>query len=356
MSSKLHGLVWEGCAHSGMILSRVAVMARLADYSNDEGLSWPSIETIQRQIGAKSKATVSAAITELEAAGWLVKTGRRVNGRSLSNLYHLNIEKLEAAAAAAAAARQAVKQKKRNTPPNIDPLINNPSNIDPPAVEGSTVEGSNIEKESPERGSIVGPDPLLNSKQDPSDKKISCQAGSPDDPAQRVLDYFNNVTGSRYRDGKTTMGYIRGRLSDPEFVADDLILVVDYLTAKWLNDPRMCDYLRPKTIFSPENFPDYFERARRWNTSGRPACVDGRWLKPGESPTVPVDAVERDAAFTRLVAQGHKPAGRVEELAKIAAGKIGLGRMNENTARASWKSIWAQAVAQAHEERTRIPS
>ncbi|HHN0739697.1 TPA: helix-turn-helix domain-containing protein, partial [Escherichia coli] len=36
MSSKLHGLVWEGCAFTGMILSRVAVMARLADYSNDE--------------------------------------------------------------------------------------------------------------------------------------------------------------------------------------------------------------------------------------------------------------------------------------------------------------------------------
>ncbi|EGD9748831.1 DNA-binding protein, partial [Escherichia coli] len=28
MSSKLHGLVWEGCAFTGMILSRVAVMAR----------------------------------------------------------------------------------------------------------------------------------------------------------------------------------------------------------------------------------------------------------------------------------------------------------------------------------------
>lgn len=42
MSSKLHGLVWEGCAFTGMILSRVAVMARLADYSNDEGLSWPA--------------------------------------------------------------------------------------------------------------------------------------------------------------------------------------------------------------------------------------------------------------------------------------------------------------------------
>ncbi|WBM69155.1 hypothetical protein OH773_13270 [Buttiauxella sp. WJP83] len=63
-----------------------------------------------------------------------------------------------------------------------------------------------------------------------------------------------------------------------------------------------------------------------------------------------VDNTERDAAFVRLVAQGKKPNGRIEELAKSAAGKAGLGRMNEVMARVSWKSIWLQAVAQASEE------
>ncbi|MGE4940104.1 helix-turn-helix domain-containing protein, partial [Yersinia enterocolitica] len=101
MSSKLHGLVWEGCAFAGLILSRVAVMARLADYSNDEGVSWPAVETIQQQIGAKSKTTVSSAIDELEREGWLVKQERKVGGRNLSNLYILNVEKLELAASAA---------------------------------------------------------------------------------------------------------------------------------------------------------------------------------------------------------------------------------------------------------------
>ena len=43
------------------------------------------------------------------------------------------------------------------------------------------------------------------------------------------------------------MGYIRGRLADM-YSADDLMLVADYATAKWLNDPKMCDYLRPKTL------------------------------------------------------------------------------------------------------------
>ncbi|EJQ2490444.1 helix-turn-helix domain-containing protein [Salmonella enterica] len=175
MSSKLHGLVWEGCANAGLILSRVAVMARLADYSNDEGLSWPAIETIKRQIGAKSKATVSAAIDELEQGGWLVKTERKSGGRNLSNLYQINVEKLEAAAAAAREAYKPKKRGARNTPPNISPPTVDPSNIDPPTVEGSTIDKSN-----PVKGSTIDPDPSVNT--DPSDKRSSCpDATQPDD-------------------------------------------------------------------------------------------------------------------------------------------------------------------------------
>ncbi|CAK5467328.1 helix-turn-helix domain-containing protein [Escherichia coli] len=40
MSTKLTGYVWDGCAASGMKLSSVAIMARLADFSNDEGVCW----------------------------------------------------------------------------------------------------------------------------------------------------------------------------------------------------------------------------------------------------------------------------------------------------------------------------
>lgn len=67
MSSKLHGLVWEACAFKGLIISEIAVMARLADFSNDEGVSWPAVTTIQRQIGAKSENTVRSAIKKLQA-------------------------------------------------------------------------------------------------------------------------------------------------------------------------------------------------------------------------------------------------------------------------------------------------
>lgn len=96
----------------------VAVMARLADYSNDEGLSWPAVETIRRQIGAKSESTVKSAIAELEKDGWLTKRVRKAGGRNLSNIYQINVEKLEAAAAAA---REAYRPKRKVNRVKTDP-------------------------------------------------------------------------------------------------------------------------------------------------------------------------------------------------------------------------------------------
>lgn len=118
-----------------------------------------------------------------------------------------------------------------------------------------------------------------NTQETTQDKKPCQVAGQPDDPSVAVLDHFNQVTNSSYRDGKTTMGFIRGRLADM-FTAEDLIRVTDYATAKWLDDPKMCDYLRPKTLFGPDNFQEYHQKAIKWDKAGRPACVNGEWQLP----------------------------------------------------------------------------
>ncbi len=114
--------------------------------------------------------------------------------------------------------------------------------------------------------------------------KDSCPvAPQPDqtDPADLVLDHFNRVTNSTYGKGgrtKTTLGYIRGRLAE-DYSPEDLMLVVDYLNAKWAQDPKMSDYLRPKTLFAPENCVEYFDKAKKWEAAGRPAWTGGKWVK-----------------------------------------------------------------------------
>ncbi len=178
MSSKLHGLVWEGCAFTGMILSRIAVMARLADYSNDEGICWPSVKTIADQIGARSENTVRAAIKQLAAGGWLIVQERRVGGRNQSNIYQLNVSKLEQAASAARAARNPSK----NDPSKNDPSIIDPSKFEASKNEGSKFDTSNNNTPPPQNlqgdPSTVEGDPLIDPTTDP---KTNLSSGNSDE-------------------------------------------------------------------------------------------------------------------------------------------------------------------------------
>lgn len=183
-----------------------------------------------------------------------------------------------------------------------------------------------------------------------AETNLSCQVPTkPDDQAEKqVLDYFNQVTHSQYREGKTTTGHIKARLAQG-FTPEDLMLITDYLTAKWQHDPKMRDYLRPKTLFIPENCLEYQDKAIKWRDAGRPECANGRWLKPGEV-VVEIDTVERDETFRLLFSTGWEPKNRIQELSAIQARKSGLGRMNEVAGLAAWRGIWKQAAEQLAQE------
>ncbi|NHE81896.1 hypothetical protein G9400_20020 [Klebsiella michiganensis] len=161
MSSKLHGLVWEGCAQAGLNISRVALMARLADYSNSDGVCWPAIETLMIEIGARSETTVKAGLKELVKDGWITKTERKVGGRNLTNIYQINIEKLEFEAALGRKKIKDARAKKKSSRcipvategkgANINPSNNAPLN------DGDKGANSDPSKNAPSnlRGQIL---------------------------------------------------------------------------------------------------------------------------------------------------------------------------------------------------------
>lgn len=257
MSTKLSSYVWDGCAASGMKLSSVAIMARLADFSSDEGVCWPSIETIARQLGA-GPSTVRTAIAKLEKDGWLKRTQRRQGNRNASNIYQLNVAKLRTAALSHL--------------PDSDTSNSDASKSDPSKFEAS---------KSGQKGgfdpSESGGDPSVKSTTDPSDKKPSCQVAPQPDPAvlitdqaKQVLSHLNQTTGSRYQVCKSSLENIRGRLTEG-FTPDELTLVVDYSVEKWGDDLKMAEYLRPTTLFLPSKFPGYLQSANKWDSAGRPA-------------------------------------------------------------------------------------
>ncbi|EAQ5121941.1 GntR family transcriptional regulator [Salmonella enterica] len=276
MSTKLTGYVWDGCAASGMKLSSVAIMARLADFSSDEGVCWPSIETIARQLGA-GPSTIRTAIAKLEKDGWLTRTQRRNGNRNASNVYRLNVAKLQAAAFS----QLSDSDTSKSDASNFDASKSDPSK--------SGKNGGFDPSES-------GGDPSVKSKQDPQvTSKPSCPVAAQPDPevvitdqAILVLTHLNQISGSRYQKSKTSLENIRARLREGYSVAD-LQLVIDLKHEHWHENDEQYQYMRPETLFGPKKFESYLQSATRWEQKGRPKRADWGAKKRDVMAFGPVD-------------------------------------------------------------------
>ncbi|HEE0043472.1 conserved phage C-terminal domain-containing protein [Citrobacter freundii] len=276
MSTKLTGYVWDGCAASGMKLSSVAIMARLADFSSDEGVCWPSIETIARQLGA-GPSTIRTAIAKLEKDGWLTRTQRRNGNRNASNVYRLNVAKLQTAAFSQLS--------------DSDTSKSDASNFD-----ASKTDPSKSGKNGGFDPSESGGDPSVKSKQDPqvTSKPFCPVAAQPDpevvitDQAILVLTHLNQISGSRYQKSKTSLENIRARLREGYSVAD-LQLVIDLKHEHWHENDEQYQYMRPETLFGPKKFESYLQSATRWDQKGRPKRADWGAKKRDVMAFGPVD-------------------------------------------------------------------
>lgn len=276
MSTKLTGYVWDGCAASGMKLSSVAIMARLADFSSDEGVCWPSIETIARQLGA-GPSTIRTAIAKLEKDGWLTRTQRRNGNRNASNVYRLNVAKLQAAAFSQLSDSDTSKS-------------------DASKFDASKADPSKSGKNGGFDPSESGGDPSVKSKQDPQvTSKPSCPVAAQPDPevvitdqAILVLSHLNQISGSRYQKSKTSLENIRARLREGYSVAD-LQLVIDLKHEHWHENDEQYQYMRPETLFGPKKFESYLQSATRWDQKGRPKRADWGAKKRDVMAFGPVD-------------------------------------------------------------------
>lgn len=155
MSTKLTSYVWDVCASTGMKGTRLLVLLRLADFSNDDGISFPSKETIARQTGA-SKSAVKSALNSLQRDNWVSTQSRRKGQRNDSNLYYINVPKLQKLALEIANSQQ----------PNFDPSNSDQSKSDPSEIGPSKIEVSSNINELQGVGNSQGLNPD-RSKSDP---------------------------------------------------------------------------------------------------------------------------------------------------------------------------------------------
>ncbi|HBC1013025.1 TPA: helix-turn-helix domain-containing protein [Escherichia coli] len=185
MSSKILGNVWDACAAYGVKGAKLMIMARLADYSNDDGVCYPSVDTICRQLGL-GESTVREAISALEADGWLARQSRRKGNRNTSNLYHLNADRLEQLARTERDKVAELKQQRRLSAlrdhpdsggSEFDPLKSGWSDgFHPPESGKKTV--LTLQNLDPDPQGLKH-DPQVNSKHDPQDIGASADASAP---------------------------------------------------------------------------------------------------------------------------------------------------------------------------------
>ncbi len=72
----------------------------------------------------------------------------------------------------------------------------------------------------------------------------------------RVIDELNTKANSKFRaSNKKTQKLISARIKDG-YCLEDFFRVISNMSEKWLNDPKMQDYLRPETLFG-DKFESY---------------------------------------------------------------------------------------------------
>ena len=89
-----------------------------------------------------------------------------------------------------------------------------------------------------------------------------------------TLDHLNRKTERTGAAKFTSPTSIKERIRDGACLSD-FLLVIDFCHAMWWEDPKMETYIRPKTLFGKENFPEYLVRARKWSEEGRPPLLGG---------------------------------------------------------------------------------
>lgn len=119
---------------------------------------------------------------------------------------------------------------------------------------------------------------LEQNRTDTEEKTLS---GVPDVPPQKstesvqareAIDYLNHKTNSGFQKVESNLRMVKARLSEG-FTLDTVKAVIDRQVSRWGDDPKMSEYLRPKTLFAAGNFASYAGQVT--------ACDDGWWARAG---------------------------------------------------------------------------
>lgn len=93
-----------------------------------------------------------------------------------------------------------------------------------------------------------------------SEESLSSDLSIKDNKYKDIIDYLNEKSKKHFRVVNQTKKLIDTRLKEG-FLIDDFYRVIDNQCSKWLNDPKMNDYLRPQTLFGTK-FESYLNTTK----------------------------------------------------------------------------------------------
>lgn len=221
------------------------VLLALADHADDEGRCWPGIEGLKQKCGM-SKSSIINHLNELIELGYVNKIKRYDNGgKRTSNFYILNLS--------------LSPNSTHSTKSNI--WTNRVQYLDLEGPNsGHSIKGRNVIETSMNLHSLstVPVDPVLGVEF--MDQNLSLLNRQKNEElrkqVQEIISFLNEKTGKAYGIGKSNFRLVSGRLKDGATTAQCKQIIVRK-ARKWLGDPTMEDYLRPKTLFNATNFEQY---------------------------------------------------------------------------------------------------
>ncbi|KMT58927.1 conserved phage C-terminal domain-containing protein [Paenilisteria newyorkensis] len=219
----------------------LAILQYMFRLSN-EGNSFPSTRAIARALKC-SRQKVIDTLEELIKKNYLKKTPRRSkNGSQKTNLYTL--------------LDPDVVGKKGGTP-DVPPPV--------PDVDGGGLSDVPPPVHDVDKGGL------------PDGQGVVYEAGSmfthtniTHTNYKDIVDFLNINAGTKYRETtKKTETLIKARLKEG-FTVEDFKTVILNKCRSWKNDPKMASYLRPKTLFSADNFESYLNEKPVQRKAGEP--------------------------------------------------------------------------------------
>lgn len=117
-------------------------------------------------------------------------------------------------------------------------------------------EGKRREEKSPPKEALSGeaPDAPRLDVTKPQDWDFT-KPPAKGQEARYILAFLNKVTGHKYQDAEANTKLIRARLKESSIRQAKRLIVT--MAAKWEDDDRMREYLRPATLFNATNYHQY---------------------------------------------------------------------------------------------------